>query len=53
MFAEANYERILKDYISKINHVHCKDIRKDAFLNAIKDDLSLEIFFKWRIYCSR
>ena len=25
MFAEANYERVLKNYISRINHVHCKD----------------------------
>ena len=31
MFAEANYERVLKKYISRINHVHCKDIRKDVF----------------------
>ena len=45
MFAEANYERILKNYISKINHVHCKDIRKDTFLNAIKDDLSFRDSF--------
>ncbi len=45
MFAEANYERILKNYISKINHIHCKDIRKDTFLNAIKEDLSFRDSF--------
>ena len=45
MFAEANYERILKNYISRINHVHCKDIRKDVFLKSIKDDLSFRESF--------
>ena len=45
MFAEANYERVLKNYISRINHVHCKDIRKDVFLKSIKDDLSFRESF--------
>ncbi len=45
MFAEANYERVLKNHISRINHVHCKDIRKDVFLNSIKDDLSFRDSF--------
>ena len=26
LFAQADYERILKNYVSKINHVHCKDL---------------------------
>ena len=45
MFAEANYERVLKNYISRINHVHCKDIRKDIFLHSIKNDLSFRDSF--------
>ena len=45
MFAEANYERVLKNYISRINHVHCKDIRKDVFLKSINDDLSFRESF--------
>ncbi len=45
MFAEANYERVLKNYISRINHVHCKDIREDIFLHSIKNDLSFRDSF--------
>ena len=29
LFAQTNYERILKNYIDRINHIHCKDIRKN------------------------
>ena len=45
MFAQANYERVLKNHISRINHVHCKDIRNEVFLNSIKDDLSFRESF--------
>ncbi len=45
MFAKANYERVLKNYISRINHVHCKDIRKDVFQKSIQDDLSFRESF--------
>ena len=45
MFAKANYERVLKNYISRINHIHCKDIRKDVFLKSINDDLSFRESF--------
>ncbi len=45
MFAKADYEKILKTYISRINHVHCKDIRKNIFLNSIKNDLSFRDSF--------
>ncbi len=45
MFAKANYERVLKNYISRINHVHCKDIRKEIFLNSIKNNLSFRDSF--------
>ena len=45
MFAKANYEKILKNHISRINHVHCKDIRKDVFQKSIEDDLSFRESF--------
>ncbi len=45
MFAEANYERVLKNYISRINHVHCKDIRNEVFLDSIDNDLSFRDSF--------
>jgi inosose dehydratase len=40
LFAQANYEIILKKYISRINHVHCKDIRKNIFDKSLLEDLS-------------
>ena len=45
MFAEADYERVLKNYISKINHIHFKDIRKNIFSYSIKNDLSFRDSF--------
>ena len=45
MFAEANYERVLKNYISRINHVHCKDIRNEVFLDSIDNNLSFRDSF--------
>ena len=45
MFAQANYEKILKNYISRINHVHCKDIRKEIFHKSINNDLSFRDSF--------
>ena len=45
LFAEANYERVLKNYISKINHVHCKDIRHNILENSLKNDLSFRESF--------
>ena len=41
LFAEANYERVLKNYISKINHVHCKDIRQNILENSLKNKTDL------------
>ena len=35
-FAQADYENILKKYISRINHVHCKDVRKKYFRQIFK-----------------
>ena len=45
MFAEANYEKVLQNYISRINHVHCKDIRKEIFIKSITNDLSFRQSF--------
>ena len=45
LFAEANYERVLKNYISKINHVHCKDVRQNILENSLKNDLSFRESF--------
>ena len=45
LFAQANYERVLKNYISKINHIHCKDIRKNILENSLENDLSFRASF--------
>jgi len=45
LFAEANFERVLKNYISRINHVHCKDIRQNILENSLKNDLSFRESF--------
>lgn len=45
LFANADYEKILKKYISRINHVHCKDIRKNILENSLKNDLSFRDSF--------
>jgi len=45
LFAQANYENILKKYISRINHVHCKDIRENILNNSLKNDLSFRDSF--------
>ena len=39
-FAEGDYESILKKYISRVNHVHCKDIRKEILNKSLSNDLS-------------
>ena len=40
LFAQADYNEILKKYISRINHVHCKDIRQEIFKQVREKDLS-------------
>ena len=45
LFAEANYEDILKRYISRINHVHCKDIREKVLKKSLEKDLSFRNSF--------
>ena len=45
LFAQANYKNFLKKYISRINHVHCKDIRKSVLENSLKKNLSFRDSF--------
>ena len=45
LFAEADYENMLKKYISRINHIHCKDIRKNILDISLKNDLSFRDSF--------
>ena len=45
MFAKADYEKILHKYISRINHVHCKDVRKIILEKSINNDLSFRDSF--------
>jgi inosose dehydratase len=45
LFAQANYENVLKKYISRINHIHCKDIRKDILNKSLEKNLSFRDSF--------
>ena len=45
LFAQANNERILNNYISRINHIHCKDIRKNILEKSLLKDLSFRDSF--------
>ena len=45
LFAQADFKKVLKNYVSKINHVHCKDIRKNILENSLKHDLSFRESF--------
>ena len=45
LFAQADYEKVLKNYVSKINHVHCKDIRQNILENSLENDLSFRESF--------
>ena len=45
LFAQSNYELILEKYISRINHVHCKDIRKNILNASLKNNLSFRNSF--------
>ena len=45
LFSQANYENVLKKYISRINHIHCKDIREDILKDSLKKDLSFRDSF--------
>ena len=45
LFAQGNYELVLKKYVSRINHVHCKDIRKNILEISLSEDLSFRDAF--------
>jgi len=45
LFAQANNEKVLKNYIDRINHIHCKDIRKDVLTKSLEQDLSFRNAF--------
>ena len=45
MFAQGDYESILKKYVSRINHIHCKDIRKNVLEKSLSEDLSFRDAF--------
>ena len=44
-FAKGDYESILKKYVSRVNHVHCKDIRKKILDRSLSNDLSFRDSF--------
>ena len=44
-FAKGDYGSILKKYVSRVNHVHCKDIRKEILNGSLSNDLSFRDSF--------
>jgi inosose dehydratase len=44
-FAKGDYKSILNKYISRVNHVHCKDIRKEILNRSLSNDLSFRDSF--------
>ena len=45
LFAQADNKNVLSKYISRINHVHCKDIRKNILDDSLQHDLSFRESF--------
>ena len=45
LFSQGDYESMLKKYIGRINHVHCKDIRKEVLNKSLLNDLSFRDSF--------
>ncbi len=45
LFAQGNYNKVTEDLISRIIHVHCKDIRKEILDDVLKNDLSFREAF--------
>ena len=46
MFAGGDFEKIAKDYSTRLHHVHCKDIRINVLETALRNDLSfIDAFF--------
>jgi len=45
LFAKADNEKVLKNYIRRINHIHFKDIRKEILTKSLNEDLSFRSSF--------
>ena len=45
LFAQGDYQSMLKKYVSRINHVHCKDIRKKILEKSLLENLSFRDSF--------
>ena len=45
MFAQGDCETILKKYVSRVNHIHCKDIRKKILEKSLLENLSFRDSF--------
>jgi len=45
LFAKGDSKKIFENYNSRIKHVHCKDIRKNALEKSLKEDLSFREAF--------
>ena len=45
LFAQGDYQSMLKKHVSRINHVHCKDIRKEVLDSSLLNDLSFRDSF--------
>lgn len=45
LFAQAEYEKLLNKYISRVNHIHCKDIRKNILDKSLAKDTSFKDAF--------
>ena len=45
LFAQGDCELMLKKYVSRVNHVHCKDIRKDVLNKSLLNNLSFRDSF--------
>ncbi len=45
LFSQGDYESILKKYVGRVNHVHCKDIRKEVLNKSLLNDLSFRDSF--------
>ncbi len=45
LFAQGDYQSMLKKYVSRINHVHCKDVRKEVLNSSLSNDLSFRDSF--------
>ena len=40
LFAKGDSKKIFEDFSGRLQHVHCKDIRKDVLEKSLKEDLS-------------